>query len=148
LNQLNKKIARFNQVLIINILAVNGPNGEERYCGGISNTQDFQTAMPQFVGGFGPIETPRAFANGSAAFTVQAGGYAAVLKAHTATPDHSADDHMNLLARINREVAKADPYGPVSPYCFVTCVGATPIGRRGCRCSYSPERRRRPSICR
>lgn len=80
LNQLNKKIASFNQVLIINILAVNGPNGEERYCGGISNTQDFQTAMPQFVGGFGPIDTPRAFANGSAAFTVQAGGYPDLLK--------------------------------------------------------------------
>ena len=124
LNQLNKKIASFNQVLIINILAVNGPNGEERYCGGISNTQDFQTAMPQFVGGFGPIDTPRAFANGSAAFTVQAGGYPDLLKAHTATPDHSADDHMNLLARINREVAEADPDGPVSPYCFVTCVGS------------------------
>jgi len=80
--------------------------------------------MPQFVGGFGPIDTPRAFANGSAAFTVQAGGYPDILKAHMANPNHGADNHMNLLARINREVAEADPDGPVSPYCFVTCISS------------------------
>ena len=44
LSQLNSKIASFIQVLIINVLVVNGPNGEERYFGGFTNTDEgFET---------------------------------------------------------------------------------------------------------
>lgn len=47
-----------------------------------------------------------------------------MINAHMTNPNHSATDHMTLLSKTNRDVAEADPDGPVSPHCFVTCVGS------------------------
>jgi hypothetical protein len=46
------------------------------------------------------------------------------MRTHAANPDHSATDHMTLLATITRQIAEADPDGPVSPYSYVTCIGS------------------------
>jgi hypothetical protein len=124
LRQLNRRIARFNQVLMINILAVNGPNGEERHWGAFSNTRDVQTAEPEFEYIMNQIGNDCVCGNGSGAAAVIGGGYVKMMQTHVANSDHSATDHMNLLAKINRDVAEANPCGPVSPYCFVTCVGS------------------------
>ncbi len=124
LSQLNRKIASFNQVLVINVLVVNGPNGEERYWGGFSNTRDLQNAEPKFEYILDRIGDQDVFGSGSGAQAVIDGGYVKTMQEHVANPDHSPTDHMNLLAKVNREVAEADLNGPVSPYCFVTCVGS------------------------
>jgi hypothetical protein len=133
LSQLNRKIASFNQVLSISVLVVNGPNGEERGFGGFTNTQDFQSAEPEFRYVMHQIGDQRVFGSGSGVEAVQAGGYVETLKAHVANPDYSATDHMTLLADTNRRVAQADPDGPVSPYSFVTCIASdtqwTPTSR-------------------
>jgi hypothetical protein len=124
LRQLNRKIASFNQVLVINFLIVNGTNGEERYFGGLTNTADLQTVHPEFQLLIDRLGKPQVFANGSGRAAAQAPEYVEMAKAHMADPDHSAADHMELLAEINRGVAEADPDGPLSPDCFVTCVGS------------------------
>jgi hypothetical protein len=125
LTQLNGKIARFNQVLIIPVLVVNGPDGEGRYFGGFTNTdEEFQTVEPKFRYIMHPIDTPQVFASGSGRTAAQAPPYVEMIKAHMADPNHSADEHTTLLANINRGVAEADPNGPVSPYCFAMCVGS------------------------
>ena len=123
LNQLNRKIASFNQVLVINVLMISD-SGNERYFGAFSNTQDRVTAKPKFTYGVTRIDTPQLFANGSACEAATTPHYIDMLKAHVAHPDHSAADHMQLLAKINRDVAEADPDGRVSPYCYVTCVSS------------------------
>jgi hypothetical protein len=124
LNQLNRKIASFNRVLVINVLMI-GDSGNERYFGAFSNTQDRVTALPKFTYGVTRIDThPWLFVNGSACEAVMTPHYAEMVKAHVADPGHSAADHRQLLAKINRDVAEADPDGPVSPYCYVTCVSS------------------------
>jgi hypothetical protein len=124
LSQLNRKIASFNQVLIINVLVVNGPDGEERHWGGFSNTRDLQKAEPKFEYIMNQIGDQHVFGTGSGTEALQAGGYVEIMQDHVANPNHSATDHMTLLATINRRVAEADPDGPVSPYSFVTCIGS------------------------
>ncbi|MFA4084802.1 hypothetical protein ONA92_24185 [Mycobacteroides salmoniphilum] len=122
LAQLNLKITPFGQPLIIRILAIGGKNGEWRYLGGFSNlgpgcTQNAKFAYEMLQIGVGPY-----FAHGSGAAVVEAGGYLDALRAHVAIPDHSTEEHMRLLATINRQVAEVE--STVSPYCNVTCVGA------------------------
>jgi hypothetical protein len=124
LTQPNRKIANFNQILVINFLIVNGTNGEERYFGGFTNTPDCQTVDAEFRLLIDRIDKPQVFANGSGRAAAQAPEYVEMAEAHMADPNHSAADHMKLLAKINRGVAEADPDRPVSPYCFVTCVGS------------------------
>jgi hypothetical protein len=123
LNQLNRKIASFKQVLVINVLMVSD-SGNERYFGAFTNTKDRVTAEPKFSYGVTRLDKPWLFGNGSACDAVATPHYVDMLKAHVADPDHSAADHMGLLAKINRSVAEADPNGSVSPYCFVTCLSS------------------------
>lgn len=122
LRQLNRKIAPFRQVLVINVIMV-AQSGGERYFAAFSNTKDRVTAEPKFTYGVTRIDTHQLFANGSACEAAVTPHYIDMLKAFVAQPNHSAEDHMGLLAKINHGVAEADPTGPVSPYCFVTHVG-------------------------
>jgi len=126
LRQLNRKIARFNEGVKVSYLTVNGPNGEERYYGTFTNenTMPFtkEKIMPQFVHSESRIDTPQIFRSGSGAAAAQAPVYVDMARAHLADPNHSAVEHMTLLADINRGVAEAD--STVSPYCFVACVGS------------------------
>jgi hypothetical protein len=123
LHQLNLKIASFRQVLVINVLMV-AQSGDERYFAAFSNTQDRLTAEPKFTYGVSPLDNKsRVIANGSACEAALTPGYVTMLKDHVAKPNNSPDDHMELLAKINRDVAEVNPDGPVSPYCHVTCVG-------------------------
>jgi hypothetical protein len=124
LGQLNRKIAGFNRPLIVNVLVISGPNGERRHWGGFSNTTDFRTAVPKFGYFLNEIGDRCYFGNGSGAQAVQADGYAKMMKDHVTKSDQTATDHMNLLAKINRDVAEADPDGPVSPYSYVTCISS------------------------
>jgi hypothetical protein len=125
LTQLNRKIASFNQVLMIPVLAVAGPNGEERHFGRFTNTDDnFEKVEQKFRYIMHPIDRPWVFASGSGLTAAKAPRYVEMANAHMADPNHSADEHMTLLANIKRGVAEADPNGPVSPYCFVMCVGS------------------------
>ena len=71
-----------------------------------------------------PIDRPQVFASGSGHTTAQTPPYVDMANTHMADPNHSADEHMTLIANINRGVAEADPNGPVSPYCFAMCVGS------------------------
>lgn len=124
LSQLNSQIAILNIPLLISVLCVNGPNGEERYFGELKNTDDLRTAEPTFTYNMWPIGNQKAFASGSGRVAALQPPYGGMLQAHMAKSDHTADDHMELLANINRGVAEADPTGQVSPYCFVTCVSS------------------------
>ncbi|WP_195167679.1 hypothetical protein [Mycobacteroides abscessus] len=122
LTQLNRKIVPFQQQLIITVLAVGGKNGERRYLGGFSNVGPGWTLNPEFGYVMQPLGTADYFGNGSGAAAVQAGGHLETLQAHVLVPDHSTEDHMRLLATINRRVAEVE--STVSPYCHVTCIGA------------------------
>lgn len=119
--QLNRKIASFNQVLNINVIMV-GDGGNERYFCEFGNTKDFVTAEPQFSYSINPIDCPCMFAIGSADQAALSPPYADMAKAHVKNADRSTADHMELLSKINRGVAGANPDGQVSPYCYVTCV--------------------------
>ncbi|MGH6882984.1 MAG: hypothetical protein ACREFM_18825 [Hypericibacter sp.] len=123
LSQLNRKIARdFQQPLIITVFAIGGKNGEWRYLGGFANLGPDWTLKRKFVYEMERIGTADYFRYGSGAAAVQAGGHLETLRAHVARPDHCTEDHMRLLATINRRVAEMD--STVSPYCHVTCIGA------------------------
>ena len=122
LSQLNSQIASLNKPLLISVLCVNGPSGEERHFGELKNTHDLRTAEPTFTYDMWEIGNQQAFANGSGSVVALQSPYDGMLRAHMAESDHTSDDHMELLANINRGVAEADPNGQVSPYCFVTCV--------------------------
>jgi hypothetical protein len=124
LNQLNRKVASFKQVLVINVLMISD-SGQERYFGAFTNTQDRVTALPKFSYGVSRLDAvPRLFAIGSGCEAAAAPQYVETLKAHATNSNASADDHMTVLANINRSVAEADPSGGVSPYCYVTCVSS------------------------
>jgi hypothetical protein len=122
LRQLNRKIAHFNQVLVINVVMASG-SGDERYFGGFSNTKDRVTAEPQFECNISRVDIPYLWASGSACEKATVPRHVNSVKALASSSGVSAADHMALLAKINREVAEADPNGPVSPYCYVMYVG-------------------------
>jgi hypothetical protein len=124
LSQLNSKIAGFNRVLIINVFAINGRNGEERYWGGFSNTPDLRTPEPKFEYILDRIDDQCVFGNGSGSQAVIDGGFLKTMQDHVAQSNHAASDHMNLLAWVNRSVADAERDGAVSPYSYVTCLAA------------------------
>jgi hypothetical protein len=130
--QLNRKIAPFKQVLVINVIMISG-NGDQRYFGAFSNTHDRLTALPKFQYGVTQLDTPMMFGNGSACDALLTAPYVDRARAHAANPDHSADDHMTFLAGINRDVAEADPNGQVSPYSFVTCVSSDTEWKWSCK---------------
>src|SRR6202012_210492 len=79
---------------------------------------------PKFEYMMSKVDNQCVFGNGSGAQAVIDGGYVKMMQDHVANTDHTAADHMALLAKVNREIAEADPDGPVSPYSFVTCVGS------------------------
>ncbi len=121
--QLNRKITSFNQPLVINFLIVGGPPGDERYFGAIGNTKDWQTIESKFELVMNKLDQPQLFANGSGRGSATAPKYIDLATAHVADLAHATEDHMALLAKINRGVAEANPGGPVSPYCFITGLG-------------------------
>jgi hypothetical protein len=118
LSQLNSKIAGFSRVLIINVFAINGRNGEERYWGGFSNTPDLRTPEPKFEYILDRIDDQCVFGNGSGSQAVIDGGFLKTMQDHVAQSNHAASDHMNLLAWVNRSVADAERDGAVSPYSY------------------------------
>jgi hypothetical protein len=123
LSQLNSQIATLNKPLLISVLCVNGPSCEQRHFGELKNTDDLRTTgPPTFTYNMCEIGNQQAFANGSGSLVALQPPYDGMLRAHMAKSDHTADDHMDLLANINRGVAEADANGQVSPYCFVTSV--------------------------
>ncbi len=128
LTQLNRKIAPFRQPLIVNVLAIGGRNGENRYLGGFSNVGPGWILNPEFGYVMQEIGTEEYFGNGSGSVSVQAGGHIETLRAHVAGPNHTAEDHMLLLATINRRVA-ASTSGTEAPEVTPTVV--TPSSHAG-----------------
>ncbi|CPR84472.1 MULTISPECIES: hypothetical protein [Mycobacteroides] len=122
LTQLNNRVMRdYKQPLIINVLAVHGKSGERRFWGGFSNLRkDFQLHH-QFRYELMELETPCYYGNGSGAAVLKAGDYDDLVAAHLAVPA-TTEDHMALLAAVNRRVAQEDQ--TVSPYCYVMGIGA------------------------
>ncbi|RIS77983.1 hypothetical protein [Mycobacteroides abscessus] len=123
LTQLNRRVMRdYKEPLLISVLAVHGTNGEGRYWGGFSNIRKDLQLHHRFEYELRAIGTRCYYGTGSGAAVLKTGDYDNLVAAHLDVPEHTTEDHMKLLAAINRQVAEADE--TVSPYCFVTGIGA------------------------
>lgn len=126
-DRLDRDVATQRAGLIINIFAL---HQGKRYFGGLSNMEwaDTSRTRVQLARSFGytleELTTRAWFANGSGARTVVADGHATLLQAQIDRRPNKIQDHMNLLAAINRRVAAKDP--TVSPFSHVTFIPKDP----------------------
>jgi hypothetical protein len=118
-DRLDRDIAPMREPLIVNVLVV---EGERRLFGGLSNLRQRTGVMRSFEYVMQELTEPMAFANGSGAHTVLGGGHVALLKQQVEVRPRRIEDHLNLLATINRRVAEVNK--TVSSHCHVAFVNA------------------------
>lgn len=116
--RLNRDMAQFREPLIVNALVV---HGERRYFGGLSNMKRTKPGGQRVIGSFGyvmkELDVPFWFANGYGALAIARKGMAELIGDQLEVRPRKVEDHMNLLASINRKVSQLDK--TVSPYCHV-----------------------------
>lgn len=101
--------------LSIRVMVIEGELGERRLIGRLSNT-------PQEPGSFvyemSEAPDPVAFADGSGGARVWSSADLQLLRKQLSVWPNRPEDHMGLLAAVNRRVASKEP--TVSPYCHVS----------------------------
>ncbi len=120
-DRLDRDIAPLKYGFVLNLL---GTQGDQRFFGGFTNTLKDGTVEPKFAFALFPVTEPGAFGNGSGADRVIKDGYVDFLKEQAHIRPRKPEDHMNLLASLNRRVAQVD--NGVSPHCHVTFLSADP----------------------
>jgi hypothetical protein len=105
--------------LIINVLV---SEGERRLFGGLRNLKKDGSIQRSFGYVMQELSGPFVFANGSGAALVAAGGHLDQLRSQMLIRPRKVEDHMNLLAKINRRVAAHE--STVSPFCQVSYLNA------------------------
>jgi hypothetical protein len=125
--RLDRDFGRLRQPLVINLLAL---QGRQRYLGELSNCKRSDTTetiqvMDSFSYTLRELTEPTVIVNGSGSGLVVAGTHLALLRSQLAVRPRRPQDHMNLLASVNRRVAAADPDDRVSPFCHVSFIGET-----------------------
>jgi hypothetical protein len=121
--RLDRDIAPTGWPLIVNALAL---QGDKRYIGGLTNLKftDKSRKKARTTRRFEYIlhEVPDAFvfANGSGAAKVLAEGHFERVRKLLSVRPRRVEDHMNLLAAINRKVAARTD--TVSPHCHVSYI--------------------------
>jgi hypothetical protein len=126
-NRLNRDVAPHRVGLIVNVLLIEGEQGERRLLGGFTNLRPNTVTrgidvLPTFEYVMSELNGPLVFANGSGAARVIADGHLNAARAQLDVHPRRAQDHMKLLASINRRVAARDK--TVSPACHVAFVPA------------------------
>jgi hypothetical protein len=121
--RLDRDIAPLRVPLIINLLVL---EKDRRLFGGLSNLCSSSTGQASVMRSFGYAmnELPGwfIFANGSGARRLVKDGHLARLQPHLDIVPRKPMNHMNLLARMNRQVARKN--SSVSPYCHVSFVNS------------------------
>lgn len=101
-----------------------------RYLGELSNCKRSDTAQTiRVVDSFSytlrELAEPTVIVNGWGSSQVVGSRHLALLQSQLAVRPRRPQDHMNLLAMVNRRVAAADPDKRVSPFCHVSFIGET-----------------------
>jgi hypothetical protein len=123
--RLDRDIAGSGWPLIVNALAL---QGDKRYFGGLTNmaftdeTRRKAKVLERFEYLMNEVSTEFVFANGSGAARVLAEGHIERVRKLLSVRPRKVEDHMNLLAAINRKVAAGA--STVSPHCHVSYVNA------------------------
>jgi len=123
--RLDRDIAPTRWPLIVSALALEGNN---RYFGGLTNlafsdkTRRDLKVLDRFEYLMRAVGTEFAFANGSGAAKVAAEGHLERVRKLLSVRPRKVEDHMNLLAAINRKVAAKTR--TVSPHCHVSYINA------------------------
>ncbi|OBG92642.1 hypothetical protein A5697_06950 [Mycobacterium sp. E3251] len=123
--RLTEEFAHRGHPLCINFLII---DGEKRYIGELANLEipDAATGAYKLLDSFyfraKEITEPYVFANGSGRKLVMTGRNHEVLKRQVSKRLTQPELHMQLLAAVNRRVAKTDQQ--VSPFCHVSFIGA------------------------
>jgi hypothetical protein len=150
-DRLDRDIAGKGWPLIVNALAL---QGDKRYFGGLTNvafTDELRRkakVLPRFEYVMSDVGTEFAFANGSGAAKVLAEGHFERVRRLLSVRPRKVEDHMNLLAAINRKVAKKT--STVSPHCHVSYVNGddstSPTSRTFTKPCRSTFRKRCPVV--
>lgn len=120
-DRLDRDIAPYKQPLMINALVI---HGGRRYFAGLSNVFGNGTEVRGYFGyAVEELQQPRLIVNGSGGIHV-ARGHLDLLQSQLAVRPRRTKDHMNLLASVNRRVAKSDPQKSVSPFCHVSFLNS------------------------
>jgi hypothetical protein len=120
--RLNRDVAPMRRGLIINFLAV---HGDRRYVGFLSNLKKpvagkFNT-LNEFAYSVTELTEPFVFANGSGALPAVLDGHLDFVRTQLGVRPRRIQDHMKLLATVNRRVAAAEPaVSPHSHVCFMS----------------------------
>lgn len=137
--RLNRDIAPRRWLLIINVLVV---AGERRFFGALSNVkfvddkQTNTTLTSEFAYHMQEVSQDFAFANGAGATELLARGHFQLVQDQLKVQPRKVEDHMKLLASINRKVAAKEP--TVSPHCHVSYVNADDSTSPTCRVFTEP----------
>jgi len=120
--RLDRDIAPKRWPLAVNALAL---QGDKRYFGGMTNMAlDEKRKQIKVLDYFGyvmrDVGAEFVFANGSGAARVLAEGHFERIRKLLSVRPRKVQDHMNLLAAINRKVAAKTP--TVSPHCHVSYI--------------------------
>lgn len=133
-SRLKRDFEKYRRHLIVTVNVMDGSNGRRGF-GGFTNqrasgyiSRDFGYTMEELQG-------PRGFASGAPAAKAEAQKRFEVIKAQLTVKPRRAQEHMNMLAKVNRRVAQADErraratgvegaIGTVSPFCHVSFVPA------------------------
>jgi hypothetical protein len=114
--RLNRDIAPLGLPLQITVLTV---QGERRFFGGFSNIRNVDE---RFGYEMRELTEPTAFAHGSGMTHVADSAQMTLIKEQLRVKPRSPEDHMGLLAAVNRRVASRE--STVSPFCHVSYVNA------------------------
>lgn len=123
--RLNRDIAPRRWPMVVNALAL---EAEKRYFGGITNiaftdeTRRHTKVLDRFGYVMQDVGMEFMFANGSGAATVLAEGHFERVREQLSVRPRKVQDHMKLLATINRKVASN--VRTVSPHCQVSYINA------------------------
>lgn len=110
--------------LVINFLVLE--SNDRRLVGAFTNLRRTDANVriaPRFEYQVMELSAPFCFANGSGAAPALADGHMERLRPHLEVVPRKPLNHMNLLASLNRRVARRDP--AVSPYCHVSFIGSS-----------------------
>jgi len=123
-SRLDRDIAPMGVGLIINALVV---HGEKRYIGGLSNIEGSKLSpvwkvRDSFGYSMNELSDLMAVANGSGAQATVTGGHLDAMSRQLTIRPRRIEDHMNLLATINKRVAAVEL--TVSPHCHVAFLNA------------------------
>jgi hypothetical protein len=122
-DRLDRDIAPTGHPLIVNALAL---QGDKRFFGGLSNmaftdeTRRKVKVLDRFEYILNEVGTAFVFANGSGAAKVLAEGHFGKVNRLITVRPRKVEDHMNLLAAINRKVAAGT--SSVSPHSHVSYI--------------------------